>query len=32
MGIDVDHFVSQVEDYVTDRALRPALIALDLDP
>lgn len=31
MGIDVDDFVSQVEDYVTDRASRPALIALELD-
>lgn len=32
MGIDIDDFISQVEDYVTDRASHPALIALDLNP
>ncbi|MGH7563985.1 MAG: DUF309 domain-containing protein [Gemmatimonadota bacterium] len=31
MGIDVDDFIGQVEDYVTDRASRPALIELTLD-
>lgn len=31
MGIPVDDFVRQVEDYVTDRASRPALIELRFD-